>query len=241
VLAQPAQSLTDLALGIVIVTLAVHLRRSAEIPRHWLPTFWWAGIAALAGAVHHGVVVRWARPAEISWTAISVLVVIAVSYLLAATVLEVLGPARGSAASGAWTFGRRGEPGALPVREFWLLRSVGLVVYLGAAVSGHAGVTTMLMCESVTMLSVLGLWGYAALHDHPLARPVLIAVAASAGAAGMKVVSPGITGLVGLDPTSAYHLAQIVGMVLLYRAIGHRTVDGAGQARADRALLPPAT
>jgi hypothetical protein len=221
VLAQPAQSLTDLTLGIVIVTLAVHLRRSAEIPRHWLPTFWWAGIAALAGAVHHGVVVRWARPAEISWTAISVLVVIAVSYLLAATVLEVLGPGR--------------------VREFWLLRSVGLVVYLGAAVSGHAGVTTMLMCESVTMLSVLGLWGYAALHAHPLARPVLIAVAASAGAAGMKVISPGVTGLVGLDPTSAYHLAQIVGMVLLYRAIGHRTVDRAGRVRADRAVLPPAT
>jgi Family of unknown function (DUF6962) len=218
---QPAQSLTDLALGIVLVTLAVKLRRVPTLHRHWLPSFWWAGIAALAGAVHHGVVVRWARPAEISWAAISVLVVISVSYLLAATVLEVLGPGR--------------------VRAFWLLRSIGLVAYLAAAVSGHAGVTAMLMCESLTMTSVLVLWGWAAVHRHPLAPPVLLAILASGAAAGTKVVPPDITGLIGLDPTSTYHLAQIVGMVLLYRAIGHRTVDRAGRVRADRAVLPPAT
>jgi hypothetical protein len=221
VIEQPAQSVTDLILGIVVVTLAVQLRRAPTIHRHWLASFWWAGIAALAGAIHHGVVVRWARPAEISWAAISVLVVVAVSYLLAATVLEVLGPGQ--------------------ARVFWLLRSIGLVAYLGAAISGHAGVTAMLMCESLTMLSVLGLWGRAALQDHPLARPVLVAVLASAAAAGMKVVSPDITGLVGLDPTSAYHLAQIAGMVLLYRAITRRAVGTAEGARTDGMLLPPVT
>lgn len=220
-LEQPAQSLTDLALGIVVVTLAVQLRRVPRLHRHWLASFWWAGIAALAGAVHHGVVVRWARPAEISWAAISVLVVVAVSYLLAATVLEVLGPGR--------------------ARVFWLLRSVGLVAYLGAAVSGHAGVTAMLMCESLTMTSVLVLWGWAAVHGHPLAPPVLLAVLASGGAAGTKVISPDITGLVGLDPTSTYHLAQIVGMVLLYRAISRRAVDPADEVRADQLLVPPVT
>jgi hypothetical protein len=214
VIEQPAQSLTDLALGIVVVTLAVQLRRVPTIHRHWLASFWWAGIAALAGAIHHGVVVRWARSAEISWAAISVLVVVAVSYLLAATVLEVLGPGR--------------------ARVFWLLRSVGLVAYLGAVVSGHAGVTAMLMCESLTMLSVLGLWGWAALHGHPLAWPVLLAVLASGGAAGMKAISPEITGLVGLDPTSTYHLAQIVGMVLLYRAISRQAADPAKEVRTDR-------
>ena len=218
---QPAQSLTDLALGIVVVVLAVQLRRAPTIHRHWLASFWWAGIAALAGAVHHAVFVRWARPAEISWAAISVLVVVAVSYLLAATVLEVLGPGR--------------------ARVFWLLRSIGLIAYLGAVVSGHAGVTAMLMCESLTMLSVLGLRGRAALHDHPLARPVLVAVLASGAAAGMKAIPPDIIGLVGLDATSAYHLAQIVGMVLLYRAINRGAVDNADEARARRALLPPLT
>lgn len=216
---QPAQSLTDLALGIVVVTLAVQLRRVPAIHRYWLPSFWWAGIAALAGAVHHGVVVRWARPAEISWAAISVLVVISVSYLLAATVLEVLGPGR--------------------ARVFWLLRSIGLVAYLAAAVSGHAGVTAMLTCESLTMISVLVLWGWAALHGNPLAPAVLLALLASGAAAGTKVIPPDITGLIGLDPTSTYHLAQIVGMVLLYRAISRRAVDPALDVRAGQLLPPP--
>jgi hypothetical protein len=192
-------SLTDLALGIVVVALAIQLRRVPAIHRHWLSAFWWAGIAALAGAVHHAVVVRWDRPAEISWAAISVMIVVAVSYLLAGTVVEVLGQGRS--------------------RVFWSLRSLGLIAYLAAAVTGHAGVTAMLACESLTMLSVLGLWGWAAVHGHPLARPVLVAVLASGGAAGLKALSPDLTAVVWLDPTSAYHLGQIVGMVLLYRAI----------------------
>jgi hypothetical protein len=192
-------SLTDLALGIVVIALAVQLRRMPTVHRHWQSAFWWAGVAALAGAVHHAVIVRWDRPAEISWSAISVVIVVAVSYLLAGTVAEVLGPGRS--------------------RVFWLLRSLGLLAYLGAAVTGHAGVAAMLTCESLTMLSVLGLWGWAALHNHPLARPVLLGVLASGGAAGLKAVSPDVTAVVALDPTSAYHLGQIVGMVLLYRAI----------------------
>ena len=219
VIAQPAQSLTDLALGIVVITLAVYLRRTPAVDRYWLAPFWWAGIAALAGAVHHAVAVRWARSAQISWAAISVLVVVAVSYLLAATVRAVLGAGR--------------------ARVFWLLRSVGLVAYLGAAVSGHAGVTSMLLCESLTMLSVLGLWFWAALRDHPLARPVLVAVLASGGAAVMKTIPSGVTGRVGLDPTSAYHLAQILGMVLLYRAVSRGALDNAAEAGAGAALLPP--
>ena len=222
VLAQPAQSLTDLALGLVVVGLAMQLHRSPAVPRYWLPPFWWAGIAALAGAVHHAVAVRWARPAEISWAIISVIVVVSVSYLLAATVREVLGPGRG--------------------RVFWLLRSIGLIAYRGAAASGHAGVTSLLLCESITMLCILGLWGRAALQGHPLARPVLIAVAASGAAAVMKAIPEDITGRIGLDPTSAYHLAQIVGMVFLYRAVRRgAALQTADEARAGHVVLPPAT
>nr|WP_296068636.1 hypothetical protein [uncultured Actinoplanes sp.] len=211
-IAQPAQSLTDLALGIVVVGLAVLLRRTPAVPRYWLAPFWWAGIAALAGAVHHAVVVRYPRPAEISWAGISILVVVAVSYLLAATVREVLGPGR--------------------ARAFWLLRSIGLLAYVGAAVTGHAGVTALLLCESLTMLCIVGLWVRAAVHGHPLARPVLVAVLASAGAAALKAIPDDVVARVSLDPTSAYHLGQIAGMVLLYRAVR-------GEAPAGRFLLPP--
>ena len=85
------------------------------------------------------------------------------------------------------------------------------------------------------MLSVLILWGWAAIRGHPLARPVLIAIAASGAAGGTQALSPALTDHVGLDPTSVYHLAQIVGMVLLYLAIGGvggRAMVGESAARS---------
>jgi hypothetical protein len=198
VLVQPAQSLTDLVLGVVVVALAVRLHRVRLSHRHWQASFWWAGIAALAGAGYHGVIVRWPLWGDVSWAIISAMVVVAISYLLAATVAEVLGPGR--------------------ARAFWLLRSVGLVAYAALALTGHAGITAILSCESLTMLCVLALWGWAAVHRHPLARPVLLGIVASGGAGAIQALSPGVTAWVGLDPTSAYHLAQVVGMVLVYRA-----------------------
>jgi hypothetical protein len=196
---EPAQSLTDLALGIITVTFAARLGRSESANRHWRTAFWWFGVAALAGAVHHGVFNRWERAGLISWTIISMFVVVAVSYVLAATVNDVLGPGR--------------------ARAFWLLRSVGLVAYLGVAVTGHAGVNAILACESLTMLSVLILWGRAAWQRHPMASGVIVAILASGGASGLKAVSPEVTAMIGLDPTSAYHIAQIVGTILLYDAL----------------------
>ncbi|RFS87301.1 hypothetical protein D0T12_03430 [Actinomadura spongiicola] len=198
-LAEPAPALSDLLLGATVVALAVRLHRVPAVHRHWRASFWWAGIAALAGFVHHGFVKyadRWDGP---SWAIISGMVVVAVSYLLAATVAEVLGPRHH--------------------RTFWLLRSLGLLAYAGLAVTGHAGVTALLACESLTMVSILALWGWAARRRHPLAGPVIIALAASGAAAGTKALDPAVTGHIGLDPTSVYHLAQIAGMVLLYLAI----------------------
>ncbi|MES9538253.1 MULTISPECIES: hypothetical protein [unclassified Actinomadura] len=212
-LAEPAPALSDLALGLVVVALAVRLGRAQAAHPHWRRSFWWAGIAALAGFVHHGVVKhseRWSGP---SWALISAMVVVAVSYLLAATVAEVLGPRHG--------------------RTFWLLRSVGIGAYAVLAVTGHAGVGALLACESLTMACILALWGWAALHRHPMAGPVIAALAASAAAAATKAIDPALARLVALDPTSVYHLAQIVGMVLLYLAVSnpHR------QGREPRPLL----
>ncbi|WP_433469533.1 DUF6962 family protein [Spirillospora sp. CA-128828] len=198
-LAEPAQSLSDLALGVIVVALAVRLGRSPTVHRHWRTSFWWAGIAALAGFVHHGVVAyseRWAGP---SWAVISAMVVVAVSYLLAATVAEVLGPRHRT--------------------TFWLLRSIGLTAYVVLAVTGHAGVSALLACESLTMVSILALWGWAAHRRHPMAGPVIVALVTSGAAAATKAIDPSLVRPVALDPTSVYHLAQIVGMVLLYAAV----------------------
>jgi len=218
VLVQPAQSLTDLLLGIVVVLLALRLRRSPSAHGYWRAAFWWAGIGALAGAVHHGLIMRWPHWGDLSWAIISVIVVVAVSYLLASTVAEVLGPGR--------------------VRVFWLLRSVGIVAYVLMAATGHAGIAAILSCESLTMLSVLILWGWAAIRGHPLARPVLIAILASGAAGAAQALSPDVTDRVGLDPISVYHLAQIVGMVLLYQAIAGSRWVGDTVAPVERAAEP---
>ena len=219
-LTQPAQALTDLLLGLVVVVLAIQLRRLPANRRYWRAAFWWAGIGALGGFVHHGVLVRWPAVAAVSWAVLSLMVVLAVSYLLAATVDEVLGPNH--------------------ARAFWVLRSVGIGAYVILALNGHAGVTALLACESLTMACVLGLWGWAAYRRHPLAGPVLLAIAASAAAAGTRALSPSVTGYVHLDPTSTYHLAQIVGMVLLFRALQDGLVDRppAGQPLADDVGVP---
>lgn len=198
-LAQPAQALTDLSLGLVTVMLATQLRRSPATHDYWRKAFWWFGIAALTGAVYHGVLVRWPQAAQVSWAIISVIVVVAVSYLLAGTVAEVLDPSR--------------------TRAFWLLRSIGLVAYVVMAVTGRAGIAAILLCESLTMLSVLALWVWAAYRRHPLAPAVLLAIVASGAAAATKALNPDLVRPVGLDPTSACHLAQIVGAVLLYVAV----------------------
>jgi hypothetical protein len=198
-LSEPAQSLTDLALGLVVIALAVMLQRTPGVHRYWRLTFWWAGAAALAGAVHHGVVTysdTWAGP---SWAVISSMVVVAVSYLLAATVEEVLGPGH--------------------ARAFWILRSAGLIAYVGLAIAGHAGVNSILACEGITMIAILTLWGKALREHHPLAIPVIIAILASGAAAGFRALPPAVSEFFGLDPTSLYHLAQIPGMVLLYHAL----------------------
>jgi hypothetical protein len=202
VLVEPAEALTDLVLGLVVVGLALLTRR-----RYWRATFAWAGAAALGGFVHHGVLKRWPEVADVSWAVISVMIVVGVSYLLAATVQEVLGPGH--------------------ARAFWVLRSAGLLAYVGLAIAGYAGVTALLACESLTFACVIGLWGLALHRRHPLAVPVLVALLATGAAAATRELSPAVTEHVRLDPTSVYHLAQIVGMVLLFRAVaGGRAVEG---------------
>src|SRR5262249_6469693 len=129
-LSEPAAALTDLALGIVTVTLAMRAS-SANVPKHWRTMLWWAAGAAIAGAVHHGFVTYFPRWSGLSWAVISAMVVLTISYALAASVEDVLGPGRG--------------------RVFWMLRLASLSAYAVLATFGHYGIGTILACEGVTM------------------------------------------------------------------------------------------
>ena len=191
---QPLPSLTDLALGLVTVYLFWRLPRGGAASRYWRAAFAWSAISALAGAAHHGHFVG-TRFNDLSWAITSSIIVVTISFLLAATVIEVLGRSRAAV--------------------FWPLRLAGLIAYAALAATGHAGITAILLCESVTMASVLVLWIWAWRHGHPMGGPMMVAIGTNIGAALLRVIPEGLA----IDPVSAYHLGQIVAMVLLFRAV----------------------
>jgi hypothetical protein len=135
------------------------------------------------------------------------------SFLLAASVIEILGRSRAVV--------------------FWPLRLIGFLAYAVFAVTGHASINAIMVCESLTMASVIGLWAWALTRRHPLAGRMLVAIGVSIAAALFRLV-PGAAALVGTDPDSAYHVGQIVGMVLLYRAVARSGRPVADPAPASR-------
>jgi hypothetical protein len=98
-----------------------------------------------------------------------------------------------------------------------------LVAYAVLAAFGHYGITTILACEGVTMLSVLALWAVAAARRVPGAGWMIAALAASIVAGCMRALPQRATAIIGLDPTSLYHVVQIPAIVLLYAALVRRS------------------
>jgi hypothetical protein len=203
-------SLTDLALGLVTLYLLPRLPRGAVASRYWRATFLGAAVTALIGAVYHGVLVGRPGAGAVTWAAMSSMVVVVMSFLLAASVLEILGRSRAVV--------------------FWPLRLIGLIAYALFAVTGHASINAIMWCESLTMASVIGLWAWAAVRGHPLGRRMLVAIGVSIAAALFRLI-PGAAAVIGLDPDSAYHLGQIVGMLLLFRAVAGVWWRPAAEAR----------
>jgi hypothetical protein len=196
-LVQPAASLTDLALGLVTAYLTVRLPRGGDSSRYWRAGFGWAAVTALIGAAYHGVLTggRWGG---LTWAVMSSMVVVVMSFLLAASVIDILGRSRAAV--------------------FWPLRLIGFLAYGVFAVTGHASINAIMICESLTMASIIGLWAWALTRSHPMAARMLVAIGVSIGAAVFRLV-PGAAALVGMDRDSAYHVGQVVGMVLLFLAV----------------------
>ena len=197
-LLQPLASLTDLALGLVSLDLAPRLPRDVEGAKYWRAAFYWAAATALIGAVYHGFLVGRPTYGEITWAVMSTMVVVVMSYLLAAAVVQVLGRSRAIV--------------------FWPLRLIGFVAYAIIAATGHPSIMAIMYCESVTMACVIGLWVWAWWRGHPAGAAMLVAIGVSIVGALFRLI-PGATGLLHVDPDSAYHIGQIVGMVLLARAV----------------------
>jgi hypothetical protein len=199
---------TDLVLGAVLVVCASRLRRAPEVHRYWALMWWSAGAGAFAGAAHHLVFSGSPLASDLSWVLVGVLVAVALSYLLAATATANL---------------EERLAGAV-IR----VRVVGLLAY--AAWMGIVGIgrtTPLVLCESATMATIVGLWCYGLYAGRRQARRVLVAFAMLALSAVFFVLPAGaLPTSYGLDARSLQHLAQIPGVLLLSRAV----VDGA-QAR----------
>ncbi len=209
-LVEPASSLTDFALGLLALIAANRLRPGESSDVHWRWFFVWIGIAGLWGGFHHGFIVGHATTAAVSWSAISLLVAVAISYLLAASVNSVLGKGRG--------------------HPLLVVRAISLAVFFLLVVSGNATVITLMLTEGLAMVLVIVLWLHAWQKEQPGVGLVLAAIMVSLLAAALKASSIQFTlGGWEFDPNSLYHVAQMPGLLLLLIAVQRRakTLDAA--------------
>ena len=205
ILVEPASSLTDFALGSLALFAAVRLSPKGAAASHWRWFFTWIGIAGLWGGFHHGFIAGHETATAVSWSAISLVVAVAISYLLAASVSSVLGKGRG--------------------QILLFVRAISLAVFFLLVISGNATITTLLLTEGLAMAIVVALWVRAWQNEQPGGGLVLAAILLSMLAAALKASSAHFTlGGWEFDPNSIYHIAQMPGIYLLLIAI-HRRAD----------------
>jgi len=194
-----AAGLTDLLLGAVLVGAALWLRALPWVHKYWTLTMWTAGAGAWAGTVHHLVFAGSPRSADLSWVVVGVLVATGISYLLAATAVELLPPRA--------------------ARWFIRVRIAGLIAYVVVISTTGVGRTLpLVLSESVTMASIVGLWLYALYRRQPRAARMVVAIVGCGLSAVAFAVPEGVSRHLGLDGRSLQHLAQIPGVFLLARA-----------------------
>ncbi len=214
-LIEPASSLTDFALGILALFAARQLSKRESADSHWLWFFVWIGIGGIWGGFHHGFIVANESAAAVSWSGISLVVAVAISFLLAASVNSVLGKGRG--------------------QPLLLLRAVSLAVFFAFVVSGNATITILLLTEGVAMAIVVALWVSAWQKEQPGGGLVLAAILLSMFAATLKVSGAQFTlGGWEFDPNSIYHVAQMPGICLILIAILRRADAAEGRPMRQR-------
>ena len=199
-LVEPASALTDFVLGIIAIGAALGIQERGRACFLWRLAFTFMGIAALMGGVHHGFLAPHEAIAKASWAAVTVVIAISLSFVLAATVTIVLGEGKG--------------------RTLLAIRTASLIATLIVAVLGYATILTLMITESLVMVMVLVLWVQAWRLRYPGVGMILLAIGASILAAVVKGSSLR-TEFFGwdFDANALYHLAQMPGVVLLYLAL----------------------
>ena len=207
-----AAGLTDLLLGAVLMGCALRLRAMPWVHRYWVYALATAGLGAWAGTLHHLVFAGSVRSSNLSWVAVGILIATGISYLLAGTAVELLAPRL--------------------ARIFIQVRIAGLIVYvIVISTLGIGRSLPLVLSESVTMASIVGLWLYALYLRQPRAARMVVAIVGCGMSAAVLAVPASVGTRIGMDGRSLQHLAQIPGVLLLYRATSMDL-----SARADLAV-----
>lgn len=212
----------DLPFGAVLAGCALWLRARRGVHRYWVLTCAFGAASAGMGAVHHLFLQSPEWLAAYSWIATGILLIIALSYLLAASAMDVLGPEA--------------------TRTVLTVRSIGLAAYLVAALFGLIGTGVLVLCESLTMAGVVGLWCYAAYRKHPRGIAMLVGIGVSALSAATYLIPADLLLHIDVRPGSLSHLVQIPGFILIARAAAaHRDPQPGSQrsARVGRERVEP--
>jgi hypothetical protein len=209
-LIQPASSVTDAVLGIVALLAALGLGGQSKTYARWRWAFVFIGLAALLGAVHHGFLEDTPSIARHTWAAITILVAVSISFVLAATISTVLGEGRGQA--------------------LMVVRSVSLGVFIVLALLGETAVSTLVITEGGTMLIILGLWAMAMSRREPGVLLIVAAMVVSAAGGVVRNLPVGIDingWYFGSD--AFFHMIQTLGIFLLFVGV-RRWRPAAGSA-----------
>jgi hypothetical protein len=194
-LIEPAAAVTDYLLALIAACMAVSLLRSPSVDRYWAFASFSIALGALVGGIYHGHIVEGDRADE-TWTLITIIVAVTVSFLLAATVNSVLGSEK---------------------NRLWMtLRLVSLGGFVLLALAGHGGLQTFFYLESVSMLAVLGIWVYAWQRGQEGASLILAAIFVSGVASVFRFLPVGFEAGWHWDNDAIYHIAQIPGLLILY-------------------------
>ena len=185
-----------LALGLVVIALAVRLQGTPGVHWYWRLTFWWAG----GGAGGRGPPRRRDLLRHVVGT-------------------ELGGDQHDGRRRGLLPARRVGGRGARPGRgRVFVLRSAGLVAYAGLAIALRRGELHPGLRGRHDARD-LWLWGRACARATRWRCRSSSPSWRAARPPRRAALPDDVTGLVGLDPTSLYHLAQIPGMVLFFLAL----------------------
>ncbi len=196
---EPAAAVTDWLL--CLLNAAFALASQLQRKPHWAGAFLALAAAAAAGAIYHAEL-RPTEHGEDAWALVSALVAASMLSLYLASVVELVPP---------------------PARAPWLLLAVlSAVLLTGTLLLGAADLPPLVGSQGFALAGIVVLWFRAWRRREPAAHLFVAAMILSGAAATLMGVPVRFELGWTWDNAALYHLAQIPGLVVLFRGVRNR-------------------